>query len=439
MPAGLDQGSGVARVERELRLASTALRLALRVVEGETVRLRAMALTYISLFALVPALVVAFSVVQAFTGMDAISSRVHEFLIQNLAVGARSSIEPYLDRFIRNAHATSAGVVGGALLVWSAVTLFTNVDRAVNDVWGIRRRRTVTQQAVIYWVGLTLGPILLAASTTLGAYTQTVLANTGVRALVVLSGTLLNCAFFATLYQIIPNTRVKLRAALVGGIAAGVAWDVAKWGYAFVVARIFKYHAIYGSVAAVPIFLFWLFVSWTIVLFGARLAYVVQYARTLMSPAPRADSAIAREILAGRTLLLVAQAFDRGDDPPDPGDVAARLGSTPEEASEALGALRLRGIVVSLADGGLVPARPLEKITLLDVRRAVSGREARPDEPGILSEILTDLERNAADQLDAVTFRELCDRERARETGHRAPGTGAPEEVDPSAAGPARA
>lgn len=439
MPQRTDPGSGVARVERELRFASTALRLALRVVEGETVRLRAMALTYISLFALVPALVVAFSVVQAFTGMDAISSRVHDFLIQNLAVGARSSIEPYLDRFIRNAHATSAGVVGGALLVWSAVTLFTNVDHAVNDVWGIRRRRSVTQQAVTYWVGLTLGPILLAASTTLGAYTQTLLANTGVRALVVLSGTLLNCAFFATLYQIVPNTRVKLRAALVGGLAAGIAWDVAKWGYAFVVARIFKYHAIYGSVAAVPIFLFWLFVSWTIVLFGARLAYVVQYARTLMSPAPRADSAVAREILAGQAMLLVARAFDRGEDAPDPGDVAARLGSTPEEASEAVSALRLHGIVVSLADGGLVPARPLEKITLLDVRRAVSGRETGAETPGIVPEILRNVQGKAADELDGITFRALCDQDRADGGTRSAPVPGSPEGASTDAADPARA
>ena len=110
----------VARLERAATSIARAVETALRVIEGESVRLRAMALTYISLFALVPALVVAFSVVQAFTGMEKIADRVHEFLFENLAVGARATIEPYLDRFIQNTHLTSAGLIGGASLVWSS-------------------------------------------------------------------------------------------------------------------------------------------------------------------------------------------------------------------------------------------------------------------------------------------------------------------------------
>src|SRR5512142_734846 len=161
-----------------VRYAPRAIETAARVIEGESVRLRAMALTYISLFALVPALVVAFSVVQAFTGMDRISARVNEFLFENLAVGARATIEPYLTRFVQNAHLTSAGLVGGALLVWSAVSLFSNVDGAVNQIWAIRRRRTLKEQAVIYWVGLTLGPLLLAASAMAGHSARAFLAGT---------------------------------------------------------------------------------------------------------------------------------------------------------------------------------------------------------------------------------------------------------------------
>src|SRR5690349_14671117 len=143
-------------VSRMIRTAPEAVQIALRMLGGERVQLRAMALTYISLFALVPGLVVAFSVVQAFTGMERISARLHEFLIENLAVGARATIEPYLDRFIQNAHATSAGLVGGVLLVWSSVSLFRNVDGAFNDIWGVRRRRSVAQQATIYWVVITV-------------------------------------------------------------------------------------------------------------------------------------------------------------------------------------------------------------------------------------------------------------------------------------------
>src|SRR5215208_3463628 len=178
-------------VSRMIRTAPGAVQLALRMLGGEVVQLRAMALTYISLFALVPGLVVAFSVVQAFTGMDRIATRLHEFLFANLAVGARATIEPYLDRFIQNTHVTSAGLVGGALLVWSSVSLFQNVDRALNDIWGVRRRRPVAQQATIYWVGITLGPLLLAGSVAVGYSARAFLSSTGLGFLGVFAGALL--------------------------------------------------------------------------------------------------------------------------------------------------------------------------------------------------------------------------------------------------------
>jgi membrane protein len=411
--SGPGERLGLSRLERAVRSGWRAIETAVRIIEGENVRLRAMALTYISLFALVPALVVAFSVVQAFTGMQRISGKVHEFLLENLAVGARATIEPYLDRFVGNAHATSAGLVGGLLLAWSAVTLFSNVERAVNDIWGIRRRRSITQQAVIYWVGLTLGPLLLAGSVMIESSAKAFLAGTGVRFLANAAGVVLTSTFFAVLFHIVPNTKVRVRAAVTGGLAAGIAWELAKGAYTFAVARIFKYHAIYGSVAAVPIFLFWLFVSWTILLFGARLAYVAQYASSLIGGAPSAPSKAGKEVLAAQAMLLVARAYDGGQPAPDGGEIASRLGASAEEAGEAIASLRLNGLAVALSDGGLVPSRPLERITLLDTRRAALGPEpALGGSAGAISGIIKKIEDGAAEQLDSITFRELCDRER---------------------------
>jgi membrane protein len=414
MASGTEQAGEGRRIVRMIRQAPAAVQTALRILEGESVRLRAMALTYISLFALVPGLVVAFSVVQAFTGMERISDRVHEFLFENLAVGARATIEPYLDRFIQNAHVTSAGLVGGALLVWSSVSLFQNVDRAVNDIWAIRRRRSITQQAVIYWVGITLGPLLLAGSVMVGHTTRTFLSGTGLGLLATVAGTLLTATFFSVVYLIVPNTKVKVRAAVAGGLVAGIAWDVAKWAYTFVVARFFHYHAVYGSVAAVPIFLLWLFVSWTIVLFGARLAYVFQYASALRQGAVHARSRSGKEILGGRALLEVARAFDRGEEPPDPGDVASRLGAAADDVGEALAALKAAGLVQALGDGGLVPSRPLEKLTLWDVRRAIGGLDPVGTGPGIVAGVVKSIDDEAAERLAGVTLRELCDRDAGR-------------------------
>ncbi|HSN91245.1 MAG TPA: YhjD/YihY/BrkB family envelope integrity protein [Anaeromyxobacteraceae bacterium] len=398
------------RLRRWIRFAPTAIETALRVLEGETVRLRAMALTYISLFALVPGLVVAFSVVEAFTGMERVRVLVNDALLENLAVGARESLEPHLERFIANAHAGSAGLVGGALLVWSSVTLFSNLDRAVNDIWGIRRRRPVGQQAIIYWMGLTLGPILLAASVALGVEARGWLAGTGTRTLGVAAGVLLTCAFFATLYLIVPATKVRFWAAAAGGLVAGLAWEGAKLGYTYFVARVFRYHAIYGSVAAVPVFILWLFVSWAILLFGARLAYVFQYASTFRPAAAPAAPGTAREILAGEAMLVLAGAFDRGEEPLDAGDVAGHLRATPEEVGEVLGKMREASLLVAAAEGGLLPARPLERITLLDVRRAVSGAHgaAGPGAP-LVERLVREAEAEAAERLAGATLRSLLD------------------------------
>lgn len=410
MPLGAgEQDAG--RLERAVRLGTRAVETALRMFEGESVRLRAMALTYITLFALVPGLVVAFSVVQAFTGMERIGDRVHEFLYENLAVGAQASIGPYLDRFVHNAHLTSAGLVGGALLVWSSVSLFQNVDRAINDIWGIRRRRPIAQQAVIYWVALTLGPLLLAGSVMVSAAARGFLAGTGLRFLAAAASALLTATFFSVLFLIVPNTRVRVRSAVAGGLVSGIAWEVAKWAYTFAVAKFFRYHAIYGSVAAVPIFLLWLFVSWTIVLFGAKLAFVVQYAQALLRGRPHAPSKSGREILAGQAMLRIARAFDRGEPPPDAGEVATGLLATAEEAGEAIAALRQAGLVVAVADGGLVPSRSLEKLSLLDVRRAVAGAEPEPSgASGVVGGIVRDVEGESARRLADATFRALCDR-----------------------------
>jgi membrane protein len=403
-------------VRRMIRTAPEAVQVALRMLGGELVQLRAMALTYISLFALVPGLVVAFSVVQAFTGMERISSRLHEFLFDNLAVGARAQIEPYLDRFIQNTHVTSAGLVGGLLLVWSSVSLFQNVDRALNDIWGVRRRRSIAQQATIYWVTMTLGPLLLAGSVMLGHSARSALARSHVSFLASAAGVLLTCVFFSLAYLVVPNTKVRLRNAAAGGFIAGLAWEVAKWGYATFVARSVRYSAIYGSVAAVPIFLLWLYLSWTILLFGARLAYVFQYASSFLSGV-HPHSRTGREIVAGRAMLAVARAYDAGAEAPDPGDLASALGTPADDVAEVAQALKTAGLVVSLGDGGLVPARPLDRITLRDVRRAIVGEEP-PVGPGagVVGALVRGVEEEAASRLGEVTLRILCDRERAADT-----------------------
>ncbi len=407
-----------ADVRDATKLVWASARTLAAAMRGESVRARAMALSYISLFAVVPALVVAFSFVQAFGATEKLWRGVHEYLLDNLAVGARTSIEPYLDRFVRNAHATSAGIVGGAILVVSAVSLFHYVERAVNDIWAVRRLRPLPQRVLIYWTGLTLGPVLLGGSLALAHAVGTLLEGALVgQVLARLAAILLSCVLFTALYLFVPSTRVRLRAAAIGGLVAGIAWELAKMLYTFVVARFFRYHAIYGSVAAVPIFLLWMFVSWTLVLLGARVSFVVQHARVLLRGHPAVMTPLGRELLAARAMLEVALAYRAGAPPPDPGDVAVRLETFGEQVRDVLGTLRVKQLVVELSGGGLVPARPLEAITLGDVRRAISGTppgRAGTASEALVSGILAGAEQAAADSLSEWTYAELCARAAAQ-------------------------
>lgn len=400
------------RLREGARLAWIGTRTVLRALAAEDLRLRALALTTITLFALVPALVVAFTFLQAFAGMDALWRRAQDFLLANLAVGARASIEPYLERFIHNA-ATGAGVVGAALLVGSAVSLLGYVERALNELWAVRKRRPLVQKALIYWAALTLGPVLLAGSLALAHRVEGQVGKAAAQLLGRAASVGLTIAFFTVLYLIVPATRVRVKAALTGGAVAGIAFELAKGLYTWGVARFFHYNAIYGSVAAVPIFLLWLYISWTLLLFGARVAFVVQHARQLLRAHAPEETPLGRELLGARALLEVARAFRQGAEAPEPGEVAAALEVAAEPVREVLSRLRAAGLLHEAASGGLVPARPLDQLSLADVRRVLSGGVPAGG-PGsaeaLVAGVLQEAEGAAARSLAAVSYEELCGR-----------------------------
>ncbi len=387
-----------------------ALRLA-SALRGENLRLRAMGLTYLSLFALVPALVVVFLVVRAFTGTDRIGAVVHEFLLENLAVGARASLEPYLYRFVHNAHATSAGLVGGALLVYSAVGLFSHVERAVNDIWSIRRSRPLRQQLPIYWAGLTLGPLLLADSAAMSQKAAGWVGHLGAA----LGSVLLTCAFFTFLYVVIPATRVRLLPASIGGAVAGVSWEIARVAYAWFAGRFFKFHAVYGSLAFFPIFVTWLYVSWTLVLFGARVAFVAQNARAHIRGHPLSPTPRALTVLTAQVMFEVALAFDQRTAPPDPSDITARFPDPGESVRQSLSLLRDCGLVVDLAGGGLAPGRSLRSITLAEITQLVVGvfPEVQGGSDALIVGLLGSAEELAQSALSKVSYADLCQRWRS--------------------------
>ncbi len=389
------------------RRVLAALRAGLAAFKGDGLKLRAMALTYISIFSLLPALMVAVSMVRSFPDLDRVRQRIQDFLVSNLSVGARDKVPAYLDEYVFGPSAATPGLLGFVLLLVSAVMLLAQIEHAVNDIWSVRRRRPRLQRWLTYWAALTLGPIAVAGSIAIALDAHDRLG--GPWLLGQAAGAGLTLAFFVAAYLVLPATRVRFLPALGGGVVAAVAFELAKSGYAWAASHLFRFQAVYGSIAAIFVFLLWLNLSWTIFLFGARLAFVFQHHRALMEK--EEGNAMGRELLAVRALVEVALAWWDGAQAPDAGEVADRLDAPAEPVRDVLAVLEEAGFLAESDDGRLTPAHPLDQISMADVRRVIAGPAPRaPIEPTAakLAILLAEGEGAAVERLSGTTIQDLC-------------------------------
>jgi len=385
-----------------------ALRAGLAAFKGEGLKLRAMALTYISIFSLLPALMVTVSMVRSFPDLDRVRLRLQDFLVSNLAVGARDKVQVYLDEYVFGVSAVTPGLLAFALLLASAVVLLAQVEHAVNDIWAVRRRRPRLQRWLTYWAALTIGPLVVAGSIAIALHAHERLGAP--RFVGQAAGVALTFLFFVAAYLVLPATRVRFWPALGGGIVAGTVFEIAKSAYAWAATHLFRFQAVYGSLAAIFVFLLWLYLSWTIFLFGARLAFVLQHHRALLEQ-EQGGNALGRELLAVRALLEVALAWWDGAEAPDAGEVADRLDAPAEPVREVLSALGEAGFLSESDGGRLAPARPLSRTTMADIRRVIAGPPPRvPGEKlaAKLASLLDEGEGAAELRLSQTTLEDLC-------------------------------
>jgi membrane protein len=352
-------------------------------LRGEPVTLRAAALTYLTLLSFVPLLAVVFSVLQAVVGTKALLDPLRDFILENLAVGARETFQQHVQTYVQRASAAAVGGFGFAFLLVSSVSLLANIEAAFNHIFKAPRPRPLALRMGIYWCLLTLGPLLLALSLSGTAMLPRMIGP--LRPLVgYVLPLVVTCGAFMLLYVILPAVTVPRRAAFTGALVAGTLWEVAKVVYARVATLSVRKDAIYGSLSAIPTFMLWTYVSWIIVLLGARVAYAAWERRADLSADDLATPR-GRELAAARVLLDVAQAFALGRAPPTPRQLAGRVGCEESTVRGVVGLLVAGGLVREEARGGLLPARPLDVLTLADVREAARG--ASPEEQASAPEL----------------------------------------------------
>jgi membrane protein len=290
-------------------------RMAWRRFDEERCLQIASSLTFTALLAIVPIVTVALTMMSAFPVFRDLMHHIEIFLVSNVLPHSAESVAAYAEKFAANAARLTA--VGILILFVTAMIVLQTIDRAFNQIWRVPRRRTTAQRVFIYWALLTLGPVLIGASLSLTSWlvSQSLglvkdLPLAGEALLKVVPIGLTGIAF-SLLYFTLPNRRVLVRDALSGGFLAALAFEWMKHGFALYVAHFPNHTVIYGAFASVPIFLLWIYLSWTVVLFGAVSAAVMPEWR---DRAFRGEPAPGGEFLDALHILRVLwEAHHRGE------------------------------------------------------------------------------------------------------------------------------
>ena len=234
------------------------------------------ALSYTTMLAIVPLTAVMLAVLSLAPGFSAWMTVIQDFIYSNFVPAAGEVVQKYLTQFAGKAGRLTA--VGLLFLGVTAIMLMATIEQAFNDIWRVVNTRKLLHRFLAYWALLTLGPILVAVSLTLTSklFTLPFLGRAEVTVLHDVFDVLLPLVFefgaVVLLYTVVPNVSVRWRNALAGGLFAAVLLEVAKYLFAAAMKYFTTYQIIYGAIAALPIFLIWIYISWVIVLLGAIVA-----------------------------------------------------------------------------------------------------------------------------------------------------------------------
>ncbi|QSX79816.1 YihY family inner membrane protein [Agrilutibacter solisilvae] len=234
------------------------------------------ALSFTTVFAIVPLSIVVFGVLSAFPVFNVWSEQLSDYVFANFVPSAASSVKQNLREFSENAKGlTAAGV---AALVISLLITLNSVELAFNQIWRVKSPRPTLARFLVYWTVFTLGALMAAASLAISAkfFDMAVFKTAAGSALeemmLRLAPMTIEWAAFATIYKVVPHRTIQWRHAMAGALLATFAFELVKWGLGIYLSTFGSYSKIYGALAAVPIFLMWIYLSWVSVLLGASLA-----------------------------------------------------------------------------------------------------------------------------------------------------------------------
>jgi membrane protein len=245
----------------------------------------AAALSFTAVLGLVPLFTVAFVYVARYPLFQQWLDALERFLVRHMLPASSQAVRTYITEF--TAKAANLQGIGIASVTVTAILLVATVEREINAIWGAREPRSLIRRLFVYVIGITVGPLLIGAavySTTWlleASAAQVPFATHAVSVLAVPAAVAITTLAFTLLYLLLPARRVPVRAACYGGLFAAVGFEIAKYGFGVYITTVPTYQTVYGALAALPLFLVWVYVSWVVVLVGAAVT------ATLAEGAPR--------------------------------------------------------------------------------------------------------------------------------------------------------
>lgn len=334
-------------------------------------------LSYTSLLAVVPLTAIAFSMLAAFPVFEGVREKFQDAVFANFLPQSAEAMRSYFDQFIQNTTTLSAvGIVG---LAATAVLLLGTIEADLNAIFRVKKPRPLIPRLLVFWAMITLGPLLVGASFSLATYVFIAGEWMGLDVLAGPLGwvgrfvpTLLIIAGLAVFYMVIPNRHVPPKAALTGGIVAGILFALLRKVFGWYVSTFPTYQNVYGALSVVPIFLIWMYLSWSVVLLGAVITTTM--GEWFRAGGRNPDSSTYGAGLFNDALAVLTVLFQATPDGHTTGrNVLLEKTAIPEDRVEqTLDILSASGFAALTADEGWIISRDMNRTTLFDLFDALS-------------------------------------------------------------------
>lgn len=403
------------------------------------------ALSFRTIFAMIPVLALALLVMKSVGALEDSRASLHRFLeasgvtqiitVQETrpatgtapggvppgeVINVADRIEEVVDNVSSKLTFQRIGPVGGALLIWTALTLLITMEESLNRIFGARSDRSTPKRVLLYWSTMTLGPIVLAAASYLGRQTiETVRDAPGASWLIMTLGwagpIVVGVIVLALVYALLPNTTVRFQAALGGAAVAVPLWLVAKWGFSLYVKNLVAKGNIYGVLGLLPLFLMWLNLSWWIFLFGAQLAHTAANL-SVMRMAERAGNLVLgpSDLLAAA--LAIARHYHAGQGPMTAGAMAGVLNLPVDAVQRLIDRLDSGGLLIRVdrePEPGYLLCKPPTRLAVIDVMSIGDPRGSGSSPEGCdkqLTAVVQELRDRTRASLEGLTLEDLLRR-----------------------------